>query len=220
MMACAGSVLLGWTAPVLGEEPNPAPSALAKVEPLVVLQPLGTGLPTTEIDFVVTSMVALYSVRLSVLPPIALPKSAFYPARQRYRAEKLLDTLKAQIPAEATKIMGLTQVDISTTKGAHFDWGILGLAELGGPAAVISTFRCGRGAKSPEHARVRFGKVAVHEFGHNLGLDHCATFGCLLEDAGGTVTTLERETDLCATCRRRLSAAGHPAKDNPALPWG
>ena len=47
-------------------------------------------------------------------------------------------------PADADMIMGLTREDISTTKDGHEDWGICGLAYLGGPGSVVSTFRIKR----------------------------------------------------------------------------
>jgi archaemetzincin len=231
LVGCAGSVLLGWSARVLGEPsapptpsaPGPAPSASPtppeKLEPLLVVQPLGTGMSPVETDYILSSIRAFFAFRVALLAPIALPRAAYYPKRQRYRAEKLLDTLRAQMPPDALRVLGVTHVDISTTKDSYEDWGIMGLADSGGLASVVSTFRCKRGAKNPAHARIRLGKVAVHEFGHTLGLDHCPTLGCLLEDAGGTATTLERETDLCSDCRKRLVTLGYPAKDMTQLPW-
>lgn len=184
-----------------------------------MVQPLGTGLSSAETSYIVSSVQAFFAFRVALLAPIPLPRSAYYPKRQRYRAEKLLDTLRAQMPPDALRVLGVTHADISTTKDSYEDWGILGLAERGGLASVVSTFRCKRGARNKVHARVRLGKVAVHEFGHTLGLDHCTTLGCLLEDAGGTAATLERETDLCSECRKRLMALGYPAKDMTQLPW-
>jgi archaemetzincin len=113
----------------------------------------------------------------------------------------------------------LTAVDISTTKGSIFDWGILGLATLDGRVGVLSSFRCGRGTKTANQALVRFGKTAVHELGHTLGLDHCPVTSCLMEDGKGTVFTTDREYDLCPNCRRRLESIGRTARNNPTIPW-
>jgi archaemetzincin len=153
------------------------------------------------------------------MPPVELPKSAFYAPRSRYRAEKLLDFVRARLPAGALRIAGITAVDISTTKPPHADWGILGLATIDGSACVLSTFRCHRRSKNAEHARVRFAKTAVHEIGHTFGLDHCPNRGCLMEDGGGSVLTTDRERDLCTACRMHLSKRGVLRLPPGELPW-
>ncbi len=75
--------------------------------------------------------------------------------------------------------MALTRRDISTTKGRHKDWGICGLAEFGGEASVVSSFRIKRklngflGKKRKEAYLKRLEDLTTHEFGHQLGLLHC-----------------------------------------------
>nr|HMR10786.1 zinc-dependent metalloprotease family protein [Polyangiaceae bacterium] len=147
-----------------------------------------------------------------------LPKAAYYSPRRRYRAEKLLSFLEKRAPADASRVLGITAVDISTTKKPYKDWGVLGLANVDGSSCVMSSFRCKRKAKNAEHARQRFGKVAVHEIGHTFGLSHCPNRGCLMEDAKGSVLTSDREYDLCADCRQKLIRRGYSlASGDP--PW-
>ena len=185
----------------------------------VYVQPLGALLPAADSDLVRRALLAFYRINLEVLPSAALPRSAFYAKRRRYRAEKLLDFLEARRPSDGKRILGLTGVDISTTKPPYEDWGILGLATLDGGACVLSSFRCKRGAKNAEHARFRLGKTAVHEIGHTFGLPHCTTYGCLMEDAQGKVATTDREYDLCPRCRQRLIANGYELSASPDVPW-
>ena len=196
-----------------GDEPKQA-----HVPKLVIL-PLGDELTETDIDFVRRSLGAFFDLRIEVIARQSLPQAAFYAPRKRYRAEKLLTFLDAHAPKDAQRVVGLTAVDISTTKGAVFDWGVLGLATIDGRVGVLSKFRCGRGTKTAEQALVRYGKTAVHEVGHTLGLEHCPTAACLMEDAKGTVTTTDREYDLCPRCRARLRSLGRAARDNPTIPW-
>jgi archaemetzincin len=183
------------------------------------LLPLGGGVPDAELELVRHALGAVYSEPVSVLANVGLPKSAFYAPRSRYRAEKLLEFVRVRLPPGGLRIAGITAVDISTTKPPHVDWGILGLATIDGSACVLSTFRCHRGAKNAEHARVRFAKTAVHELGHTFGLEHCPNRGCLMEDGGGSVFTTDRERDLCTTCRTMLARKSLLRLPPGSLPW-
>lgn len=180
------------------------PSAAPQAKPKLYLQPLGAQLPIADAHYVATSLRAFYDLEVVELAAVPLPKEAYYTPRKRYRAEKLLDALEKIIPTDGFRILGLTGVDISTTKDGNPDWGILGLATVDGKVCVISAFRTQRGA-TPEQARIRLGKTAVHEIGHTLGLGHCPNAGCLMQDARGSVLTTDGEYDLCDHCRDRMS---------------
>ena len=193
--------------------------AVDAARPVVYVQALGKALPERDVKLVVEALEAFYDVEVRLLPRVRLPRSAYYPPRRRYRAEKLLSYLEGRMPTDGHRILGLTGSDISTTKGEHKDWGVLGLATLDGSACVISSFRCRRRSKGRTHARIRLAKVAVHEIGHTLGLDHCPTRGCLMEDAMGKVATTDREHDLCGRCRAHLQTLGRPARAKPDIPW-
>jgi len=148
------------------------------------------------IDVAARGITFLYGMEVTKLPGVPLPPSAWYAPRRRYRAEKIVQHLDAQVVpgARCDRVMGLTAVDISTTKGKHKDWGILGLATIGGPSGIVSSFRVG---KTPAQRRaMRLVKVMNHELGHALGLDHGGAPGCLMNDAGGTVKTVDRESGL------------------------
>jgi archaemetzincin len=183
------------------------------------LQPLGAELPAEDVHLVRDALVGIIGLETRLLRPTDLPGTAFYPPRRRYRAERLLDFLDTRLPPDGARILGLTGVDISTEKGSFRDWGILGLGRIGGASSVISEFRCRMRARGPVNARERLAKVAVHEAGHTLGLEHCPTRGCLMEDAEGQVATCDREYDFCDRCRRLLAAAGRPLPGSPRIPW-
>jgi archaemetzincin len=186
---------------------------------LLYLQPLGGQLPAEDVELARLALTEIIGMETRLLPRADLPAAAFYPPRRRYRAEKLLDFLDGRLLPDGTRILGLTGVDISTTKGRFTDWGLLGLGRMGGASSVISEFRCRMRSPGPAVARQRLAKVAVHEAGHTLGLEHCPTRGCLMEDAEGQVATCDREYDFCQRCRGLLAAAGRPLPPSPQIPW-
>jgi len=214
-------------APAITSSPEPtvrAPanddsSPVAEAQKVLYLQPMGRSLEPQAITLVEKALTEFYSFEVQVGSPRPLPKAAFYRPRKRYRAEKLLTYLSNVAPQDAYRVLGLTGVDISTTKGRVRDWGIMGLASIDGRVSVMSMFRCVRGASSRQHGRERLGKTAVHEVGHTLGLLHCPTRGCLMEDARGKNTTSDREHLLCPTCRRLLTRSGYVLPPNPNPPW-
>jgi archaemetzincin len=185
-------------------------------KPVLAVQPLGGELTDGEVAYVVRALAAFYDVTVTRLPTMALPKHAYYAPRGRYRAEKLLVFLEAHVPAGARRILGVTAVDISTSKPPYADWGVLGLAGVSAPSAVISSLRCKRRSAGSSHATIRLGKTAVHEIGHTFGLGHCSSRGCLMEDAQGSVLTTDRERDLCTDC---LAQLGDLARAERAIPW-
>ncbi len=195
------------------------PCAAAADRKLLYVQPLGDELPAADAALVATAIESLIGWEVRTLDRIPLPADAFYKPRRRWRADKLLDVLDGRLPKGGARILGLTGADISTTKGDVFDWGVLGLGRIDGASGVISLFRCRKGARAAAHARERLAKVAVHEVGHTLGLDHCPNRGCLMEDADGRVATCDREYDFCAHCRKLLANAGRPLPATPAIPW-
>lgn len=205
--------------------PLPAPSAAdgagapPPIEPLgkIYLQQFGAPLPPADLEFTLRSLAYFFPNEVVVLPSRPLPAAAYHPPRQRYRAEKILDRMVSETPEDAQVMVGLTTVDISTTKDDYEDWGILGLATVSGRECVISRFRAARGAKNDQHTRQRLAKVVVHEIGHTLGLSHCPEYGCLMEDGKGSVLTTDHELDFCRSCRAAVGARVLPRSGR--LPW-
>ncbi|MBF0430249.1 MAG: Zn-dependent protease [Fibrobacteria bacterium] len=158
--------------------------------------------PSSYIDSIKTGIEQKYGkVKLIVLPNKKLPTSAYYKPRNRYRAEKILTFLDTLVTGD-TKIVGLTTLDISTTNGKYKDWGIFGLGEINARPCVVSTFRLKKKNVSSRLFIQRLVKIVNHELGHTFGFEHCPFYNCLMEDAKGTIKTVDKsDGNFCKKCR-------------------
>lgn len=192
----------------------PAQPQIRAVVLLVVLDDARPGRPAFSpalVDEVEAALRRVYQVEVRRIESRPLPRSAFYAPRKRYRADDLLEYLGAQIPAgmpAGTRVLGLTTADISTSKGNFKDWGVFGLGELGGTAAMVSSHRLTRKARDAAQVTWRVTNTAVHELGHVLGLDHCTEANCVMLDAeGGIANTDASSGGPGPQCRAELDRA-------------
>jgi archaemetzincin len=173
---------------------------------VVAIVPLGP-VKQEYLERVAQEIQSRLSVQVRIEPQRELPSEAFYKPRKRWRAEKLLDALDASPPAGAWRVVGVTQAEISTTKGDIVDWGIAGLGNIGGPSCVLSSFIYQKHSKQKDVLLRRLGDLAVHEFGHTLGFPHCEVKGCVMADAKGKAIKSADESSgqYCAQCLETLS---------------
>src|SRR5579859_2838424 len=166
---------------------------------VVVVQPFEDFSP--EKAYLISTAIKEVNPNTLLRRSLPLPAMAWYPDRGRYRADSLIRYL-GRFGSADTILLGLTNKDISTTKGQIQDWGIMGLGYCPGTACVVSTFRL-----SPKDRDSQFYKVAMHELGHTQGLPHCMDTTCFMRDAEGG-NPLNSEKDFCSSCKRILKNRG------------
>jgi archaemetzincin len=199
------------TATLFGASPRWARAANTRTRGTVMLVPLRS-FPEDLISAVETLLVTELDVRVERSDTLPLPRLAYYQPRRRYRADKLLDHLLGALPTERPEVraLGLTTVDISTTKGNIVDWGVFGLGLMPGRACVISSYRLRRGVRDRNHLAFRVATTALHEVGHTFGLDHCSEDRCPMRDAGGGIENTDTSlAKLGPRCLAQLEAM-HP----------
>ena len=166
----------------------------------IAIQPLAP-CNAAHVESVRRVLMQRFRVEVTVLPAVTLPKDAYYRPRNRYRAETILTWLETHTDPRFVKIVGMTDSDISITKGNVYDWGVFGLGTMGARTCVISTFRLGGNSRRGQE---RLEKVALHETGHTFGLPHCQTQSCLMNDYLGSIHTVDQDTDFCERCKGLL----------------
>lgn len=172
---------------------------IPKDEKVIVVQPFADISPAKET--LIYASIKKVNPNTFLRKNLPLPLMAFYPARDRYRADSLIRYLRRFGSAD-TIVIGLTSKDISTTKGQIPDWGIMGLAYCPGASCVVSTYRL-----SSKDGDNQFYKVAFHELGHTQGLPHCKDTTCFMRDAQGG-NHLSSEKGFCSSCKRLLKSKG------------
>jgi archaemetzincin len=128
------------------------------------------------------------------------PSGTLDERRRQHSSTTMLRWLGAHRPAEARRLLGITDVDLFIPVLTF----VYGEAQLGGHAAVVSTARL-----QPERTRVspeallhmRLVKECVHELGHTFGLRHCYEPGCVMGRAVNMASVDLKYPTLCAACR-------------------
>lgn len=155
---------------------------------IVYVQPLGD-IKKEYMDYLKTSVKEFYGYECVIKPKVPLTSDILAGSKTRYEASKILNKFNSN---QNTLI--ITEKDIAYRKSKEFpEWGIFGLGLRPGKTCVISTFRLKKKV-STQKMLERLKKVALHEIGHNLGLEHCKNDKeCMMHDADGTIKQVDRE---------------------------
>lgn len=178
----------------------------------LAIQPY-VGFPENDILFAKSVLDSFFNLDITVLEHKQLDERSFVNLKTpRYRADSIIRFQKETLKNTDYKyILGLTIKDVSTTKKnmvhkdrKYLDWGIMGLAFVNGRSCLISTKRLKKHEK-PERFNLRFKKIVLHEFGHNLGASHCQDKLCVMTSAVEKISTIDKtKLDFCLNCRDLL----------------
>lgn len=177
-------------------------------EARIVIQPF-TGFPANLLDSLLPKLRLVFG-DIQIAGTLDLPKNAYYPPRNRYKADSVLKFLLERNGKDIW--LGLTHVDISTRNGNIPDWGVMGLSLCPGKASVVSLYRIKKSNRLDD-----LYKVVVHELGHAEGLPHCKDESCYMRDAEGGYP-LQMEKSFCHSCRKYLVERGWNLPINDLIP--
>ncbi len=167
----------------------------------IYIQPLGQ-VNQEYLNYVKKSVTDFYGYDCVIKPKVNLTPGLLAASKTRYEASKILTKFNSK-----QNILIITEKDIAYRKSKQYpEWGIFGLGLRPGNTCVISTFRLKKKVNT-QQMLVRLKKVALHEIGHNLGLEHCTNNNeCMMNDADGTIQQVDREKIwFCTKCSKVIN---------------
>ena len=148
---------------------------------------------------------AEYGVPVEFLGPPVDVNAAYDRVRGQYNSTTLLAALLGLAPAGA-RILGITGVDLFIPVLTF----VFGEAQLGGQAAVASSYRLRNsyyGLPADRSLTLeRLNKECVHELGHTFGLKHCADFQCVMRASTNVEEIDIKGRSLCRTCSTHVDS--------------
>jgi archaemetzincin len=138
-----------------------------------------------------------FELPIDLLPERELDRRWRDRARRQVDADQAVRELARRVPARSLGVVGLTGSDLHA-QGLGF---VFGVALLEGRASLHSLHRLG---DDPRRLLVRTLKVASHELGHLLGLQHCVFYRCVM-NGGNSLAEVDRTPiHLCPVCLAKL----------------
>lgn len=132
---------------------------------------------------------------------------AYDPGRNQYSSTQLLRMLLGLPRPSADRIVGVVDVDLFVPILTY----VFGEAQLGGQAAVVSTFRLREPwLETPlpkAVVRRRLLQTLLHELGHTFGLRHCPRPSCVMTSASNLEMLDEKSDDFCMDCQAQARRA-------------
>lgn len=130
------------------------------------------------------------------------PEFAYDPVRGQYHSTAILRHLAGLAAGDI--LLGVAAVDLYVPIFTF----VYGEAQLGGPAALVSTYRLRPefyGENGDGHLMAeRLVKEALHEVGHTLGLRHCRDWSCPMA-ASTAIERLDlKGASYCELCLRAV----------------
>jgi archaemetzincin len=172
------------------------------------LVPIYCGTSRDLLDALGAELSAVFGLPVEQHPPAFDPELAFDPSRGQYNSRLLLAQLLQHRPQGGGRVLGVAGVDLFIPVLTY----VFGEAQLGGRAAVVSTYRLDSQLYGlpPDRDLLlrRLVKEAVHELGHTYNLVHCQIHPCVMMSSTYVENIDLKSEQFCARCREGLRRFG------------
>jgi archaemetzincin len=132
------------------------------------------------------------------------PADFYDPARKQYHSTKILKEMLDELPADASKMIGITSPDLFIPILTF----VFGEAQLNGNVGIVSLARLQQEfyGLPPNQALLqrRLLKEIKHELGHTFGLIHCSLRECVMSVANNIADVDAKGSSFCEGCRELL----------------
>lgn len=172
---------------------------------LVHLLPVGT-LDVSLLEELRARIPKSLHVKCEVLSSSLDPVPSYHAERQQFHSSELLQRMLSQVRPKVWRVLAVTEVDLYIPILKY----VFGEAQMGGPCAIVSTFRLRQEFYGLERddslLRERLLKECIHELGHTLSLRHCQDYRCVMASSHSVEWIDLRESSLCGACQYELEA--------------
>src|SRR5579871_5156400 len=136
----------------------------------------------------------VFQIPCEVLAQRLDPEFALHGERCQYHSSQVLQRMQSNVSENS--------------------WRVLGEAQMGGPTAILSTYRLRQEfyglAANRQLLRERTAKEAVHELGHTLNLTHCEDYQCAMAPSHAVEWIDLKGSSLCKRCRADAQIGAPP----------
>lgn len=176
----------------------PRSSALAGLS--IHILPLGEEIENDVIEIIASNLQVHFSLPVTVLAGLPLPRKTFNSQRNQYNALDILKFMQSRNLSSSAKILGVANVDLFIPIFTY----VFGEAQLEQSCALVSLWRLSRnrdGSSAPLPLFLeRAAKLAVHELAHTFNLPHCKEEDCIMKFLPDLQAVDEQDLILCRYC--------------------
>ena len=171
---------------------------------LVHLLPVGT-INLGLLEYLRDGLPERLKVRCEILPFRLDPAATYHPERQQFHSSEIVERMQTMIRPKDWRFLAVADIDLYIPILKY----VFGEAQIGGPCALVSTFRLHQQfyglERNEDLLKDRLLKEAVHELGHTLGLKHCEDYRCAMASSHAVEWIDLRKGFLCEYCQNQVA---------------
>lgn len=141
-----------------------------------------------------------YGVESKLGAQVELPSLAYNRTRDQYDASRLLILVSKNQRSNSLATVAFLDKDLYVS-GLNFVFGLANRSNRCGVFSIIRYIEAGGGERTLLRRTL---KVAVHETGHLLGLEHCTYYRCSMNGSNSLEEADRRPLHLCPICLSKI----------------